>query len=129
MIELYACKFLAYLRFVVFTHEICHVVFESIIEDAFADFVADFDYEVFIVDAGEGFAGDLVDLIKMVDVGGRVIFTTVAIASGVEGLKHFAILGVADIDAAIWGIERAVAGLAGWSDAVESVAAIQGTNE
>ena len=84
---------------------------------------------MFVVDAGEGFTCNFVDFVKVVDVGGRVIFTTVAVASGVEWYEHFTVFGVANIDAAVRGIESAVAGLAGRGDTVESVATIFSADE
>ena len=51
---------------VIFYHEIVHVVFEGVVEDGFANLVANVDDEAFVMDAGEGFAGDFVDFIEVV---------------------------------------------------------------
>ena len=76
------------------------------------------------MNAGESFAGDFVDFIEVVKIGGCVIFTTVAIAVWIEWFEHFAIFGVANINAAIRCVEGAVAGLASGGDAVESITAV-----
>lgn len=57
--------FSCYLFLIVFFHKICHVIFESVIQDTFADFIADFDHKVFVVDAGESFASNFVDFIEV----------------------------------------------------------------
>lgn len=114
---------------VVFVHKIRHVVIKSAVEDALADLVTDTNDKMFVMDASEGFAGDFVDFVEMVQVGGSVIFTTVTVAGRVEGREHFAVFGIANIDAAVWGIEGAVAGLASGGNAVKSVATILGADE
>lgn len=57
--------FSCFLFLIIFGHKICHVIFESVVQNTFADFIADVDDKMFIVDASEGFAGDLVDLVEM----------------------------------------------------------------
>ena len=47
-----------------------------------------------------------------------------AVAVWIKWLEHLAIFGIANINAAIWRVEGAVAGHAGWADTVESIAAI-----
>ena len=114
---------------VILIHEVGHIFVESIVQDAFTNFIANADDEAFVVDAGESLAGDFVDFIKMVEVGGSVVLAAVTVAVWIEWCEICAIFGILDVDAAVWGVERAVASLAGWGDAVESVAAIHGANE
>ena len=84
---------------------------------------------MFIMNAGEGFAGNFVDFIEMVKIGGGVIFTTIAVAIGIGRRELLAIFSVTNIDATMWSIECAVASLASWGDTIESIAAIHGANE
>ena len=114
---------------VIFLHEIRHVIFKSVVENTFADLVADVNHKMFIVDAGKSFACNFVDFIEVVKVSGCVIFTTVAVASGVEWFEHFAVFGIANVDAAVWSVESTVTGLASRGDAIKRVAAILGANE
>ena len=81
------------------------------------------------MDAGEGFAGDFVDFEKMMKIGGGEILTKVAITIRIDWLEELAEAGIFDINATMWRIEGAVTGLAGWSNAVESIAAIFSANE
>ncbi len=84
---------------------------------------------MFIMNAGEGFASNFVDFIEVMQVCGGVIFTTITVAIGIERRELLAIFSVTNIDATIWGIECAVASLASWCDAIESIAAIHSTNK
>ena len=84
---------------------------------------------MFIVDAGESFASDFVDLVEMMQIGGCVIFTTVTVAIRINRRELLAVFGVTNIDAAMWRIKRTVASLAGWGDTVKSIATIHGANE
>ena len=114
---------------VILVHEVGHVLVESVVQNAFADSIANADNKAFVMDAGESFAGDFVDFVEMMKIGRGVVLAAVAIAVWVERCEVGAILGVLDIDAAMRSVESAVAGLASWGNAVESVAAIHGTNE
>ncbi len=84
---------------------------------------------MFVMDTSESFASNFVDFIEVMQIGGCVIFTTIAVAFWIDRRELFAIFGITDIDATIWSIECAVASLASWSDAIESIAAIHGTNK
>ncbi len=97
---------------------------EIVVEDALADLVDSANDETFVVDAGEDFAGNFVDFEEMMKVGGGVALAEFAIAAWIERFEHFAVFGVANIDAAVRGVEGAVAGHAGRSDAVKGVAAV-----
>lgn len=44
-------------------HEFGHVFVEGVVQDACADFVTNTNNEALVVDAGESFAGDFVDLV------------------------------------------------------------------
>ena len=81
------------------------------------------------MDAGKGFAGDFVDLEKMVEVSGSEVLAKVAITVRIDWREELAEAGIFDINATMWRIERAITSLAGWSNAVESIAAIFGANE
>ena len=94
-----------------------------------ADLVGGADDEAFVVDAGESFAGDFVDLEKMMEIGCGEVLAEVAVTIWVDWCEELAEAGIFDVDAAVRGIEGAVTGLAGWSNAVESIAAILGANE
>ena len=63
------------------------------------------------------------------EVASRVIFTTFAVAVGHDWGEVGFEFGVFDVDAAVVGVERAVARHAGGADAVESVDAKFGANE
>lgn len=89
-----------------------------------ADLIDGADNETLVMDAGEDFAGDFVDLKEMVKVGGGVMLAEFAVAIGVERFEHFAVFGVANVDAAVWCVEGTVASHAGRADAVEGVAAV-----
>ena len=114
---------------VIFYHEIAHVIFEGVIQDRLANLVANADDETFVMDAGESFAGNLVDFIEVMQIGCVVIFTTIAITVWIDWRELGAVFSVLDIDTTVWRVEGAVAGLAGWGDAVKSVAAVHGTDE
>ena len=81
------------------------------------------------MDTSKGFASNFVNFIEVMQVCCVVVFTTVAITLWVEWLEHFAIFGLADINAAIWRIKCAVASLAGRGDTVKSVAAVHSADE
>lgn len=84
---------------------------------------------MFIVDAGESLAGNFVDFVEVMEIGSGVIFTAIAVAGGVEWFEHLAIFGIAYINATVWRIEGAVAGLARGGDAIESVATVFNANK
>ena len=105
--------------------EVLHVGFEFIVKDGLADIVDGLYDEVLIVNAGEGFAGDFIGLEEVMEVGGREVLATIAFTAFVDWLKIFSKSGVFDVDAAVFGINCAVAGLSGWTNAVEGVAAIE----
>ena len=105
--------------------EVLHVGFERIVKDGLADIVDGLYDEVLVVNTGEGFAGDFISLEEMMEVGSREILATITFAVFVNWLKIFSKSGVFDVDAAVFGINCAVAGLSGWANAVEGVAAIE----
>ena len=105
--------------------EVLHVGFERIVKDGLADIVDGLYDEVLVVDAGEGFAGDFISLEEMMEVGSREVLTTITFAALVDRPKIFSKSSVFDVDAAVFGINCAVAGLSGWTNAVEGVAAIE----
>ena len=94
-----------------------------------ADFVSSADDEAFVVDAGEGFAGDFVDFEKVVKVSGGEILAEITVAIWVDWLEELAEAGIFDVDAAVRRVEGAVTSLASRGDAVESIAAIFGADE
>ena len=114
---------------VILVHEVGHVLVESVVQNAFAYSIANADDETFVMNTGESFAGDFVDFIKMVEVGGSVVLAAVTVAVWIERREICAIFGVLDINATMWRVKRAVTGLAGWGDAVESVAAVHSANK
>lgn len=105
--------------------EVLHVGFECIVKDGLADIVDGLYDEVLVVNAGESFAGDFISLEEVMEVGSREILATITFAVFVDWLKIFSKSGVFDVDAAVFGINCAVAGLSGWTNAVEGVAAIE----
>ena len=114
---------------VILVHEVGHVLVESVVHDTFAYSIANADNKAFVMDAGEGFAGDFVNFVEMMKIGRGVVLAAVAVAVWVERREVGAIPGILNINAAMRSVESAVAGLAGWGNAVESVAAIHSANE
>ena len=94
-----------------------------------ANVVTNADNKAFVVNAGESFAGDFVNFEEMMEIGGGEVLAKITVAIWVERSEHFAVFGILDINAAVWGVEGAVAGLASWGDAVESIAAVFDTEE
>lgn len=94
-----------------------------------ANLVASADDEAFVVDAGKGFASDFVNFEKMMEIGGSEILAKVAITVRIDWREELAEAGIFDVDATVRRIEGAVTGLAGWSNAVESITAILGADE
>ena len=105
--------------------EVLHVSFECIVKDSLADIVDGLYDEVFVVNAGEGFAGDFISLEEVMEVGSGEVLAAITFAVFVNWLKIFSKSGVFDVDAAVFGINCAIAGLSGWTNAVEGVAAIE----
>lgn len=105
--------------------EVLHVGFECIVKDGLADIVDGLYNEVLVVNAGEGFAGDFIGLEEVMEVGSREVLATITFAVFVNWPKIFSKSGVFDVDAAVFGINCAVAGLSGWTNTVEGVAAIE----
>ena len=114
---------------VILVHEVGHVLVESVVHDTFAYSIANADDETFVMNTGESFAGDFVDFVEMMKIGSSVVLAAVTVAVWIERREICAIFGVLDINATMWRVERAVTGLAGWSNAVESIAAIHGADE
>lgn len=105
--------------------EVLHIGFERIVKDGLADIVDGLYDEIFVVNASEGFAGDFIGLEEMMEVGGREVLTAITFAVFVNWPKIFSKSGVFDVDTAVFGINCAVAGLSGWTNTVEGVAAIE----
>ena len=74
---------------------------EIVVENGLSNFVYDIDYEVFVVNAGEGFAGDFVNLEEVVEIGGGIILAAIAVAFWIDRAEVFFILGVFNINAAV----------------------------
>ena len=76
------------------------------------------------MNAGERSAENLVGAKQMIDVSARMMLASITVALSVDRREVLAKAGVADVDAAVKGIQSAVAGLAGRRDAIESIDAV-----
>ena len=81
-------------------------------------------YEAFVVNAGECSAENLVGAKQMIDVSARMMLASITVALSVDRREVLAKASIADVDAAVKGVQSAVAGLAGRRDAIESIDAV-----
>ena len=81
-------------------------------------------HEAFIMNAGERSAENLVGAKQMIDVSARMMLASITVALSVDRREVLAKASITDVDAAIKGIQSAVAGLAGRRDTIESIDAI-----
>src|SRR5437868_90366 len=82
------------------------------------------DVEVEVVDGVEARAQDLVAAVEVAQVGAGVVAAGVTVAGGVDGSQIVLMGAVADIEHRARGEEVAVAGAAGWPDAVQPRASL-----
>ena len=76
------------------------------------------------MNAGERRTENLIGAKQMINVSARMMLASITVAFSVDRREVFAKASIADVDAAIKGVQSAVAGLAGRRDAIESVDAI-----
>ena len=81
------------------------------------------------MNTSKSFAGDFIYFVEVVQICCVVVFTTIAIAIWVNWRELSAVFCILDINAAMRSVESAVTSLAGWGNAVESIAAIHSTDE
>ena len=73
------------------------------------------------MNAGECSAENLVGAKQMIDVSARMMLASITVALRVDRREVLAKASIADVDAAVKGVQSAVAGLAGRRDTIESI--------